>query len=100
MPKFPTFVGILGVTVEVWGHLRKVLKKDVAELVLSLITRILQNVPGSVDAATGHYIRKLGRPRNEWAVMLKKECYRMSPQFESIISNCQEWKRAVYKYCI
>ena len=61
--------------------------------------RLLTFVPGSTDAATGRYIRNVGRPRNEWAVMLKKESYRMDPDFHNIISNELAWKRAVYVYC-
>jgi hypothetical protein len=61
--------------------------------------RILTFVPDSVDAATGRYIRKVGRPRNEWAVMLQKECWRMNAEFLKFIDNEAEWKRAVHMYC-
>ena len=61
--------------------------------------RILTFIPGSVDAATGRYIRKVGRPRNEWAVMLLRECRRISPDFSNLIYNEQGWKRAAQTYC-
>ena len=61
--------------------------------------RLLTFIPGSTDAATERYIRKVGRPRNEWAVMLKRESYRMNSDFTSFISNELAWKRAVYMYC-
>ena len=61
--------------------------------------RILTFIPESVDAATGRYVRKIGRPRNEWAVMLQKECWRMSAEFRNVIGNELEWKRAVHTYC-
>ena len=60
--------------------------------------RVLTFILGSTDAATGRYIRNVGRPRNEWAVMLKKASYRMDPDFHNIISNELAWKRAVYMY--
>ena len=61
--------------------------------------RVLTFVPGSVDPATGRYIRKVGRPRNEWAVMLQRECSRMNPDFRRMIDDELEWKRAVHTYC-
>jgi len=61
--------------------------------------RLLTFIPGSTDAATGRYIRKVGRPRNEWAVMLQRECRRMNPDYTSLISNELGWKRAVHTYC-
>ena len=61
--------------------------------------RILTFDPGSLDVATNHYIRRHGRPRNEWAVMLLRESARMTPQFRSLIYNEEGWKRAVHTYC-
>ena len=61
--------------------------------------RILTFIPECVNAATNRYVRKVGRPRNEWAVMLQKECSRMNPEFRMLINNELEWKRAVYMYC-
>ena len=61
--------------------------------------RILTFIPDSADAATGRYVRKVGRPRNEWAVMLQRQCCRMNPEFRNLIGNELQWKRAVNMYC-
>ena len=71
----------------------------VARAVPSDPLRLLTFVPGSTDAATGRYIRRLGRPRNEWAVMLQRECCTMNPDFSDMIGNELVWKRAVRIYC-
>ena len=49
--------------------------------------RRLTFVPGSTEAATGEYIRRVGRPRNEWAVMVQRECRRMNLEFAKLINN-------------
>ncbi len=62
-------------------------------------TRSLTFVPGCLEPATGRYVRRVGRPRNEWSVMLRKECFKLKADFERIIHLEQEWRRAVHNYC-
>jgi hypothetical protein len=50
--------------------------------------------------ATSRFVRRVGRPRNEWATMLHKEALNMNPRFETILHNKEEWKRAVHRYCM
>jgi len=60
--------------------------------------RNLTFAPGGLEPATSRYIRRVGRPRNEWAVMLQKECFKMSAHFADWIHNEDEWRRAVSAY--
>ena len=60
--------------------------------------RRLTFVPGSLLPATGYYVRRVGRPRNEWAVMLEKEARKVHASFDQIIYGDSEWKAAVYGY--
>ena len=62
--------------------------------------RRLTFVPGSVRPATGQYVRRVGRPRNEWAVMLEKEAHKMHTNFNQMVHNEMEWKSAVTDYCM
>ena len=61
--------------------------------------RKLTFVPGSLLPATGHYIRRVGRPRNEWAVMLEREAHKVHANFKGIVQIESEWKAAVHSYC-
>ena len=45
--------------------------------------------------ATVQFVRRVGRPRNEWAVMLHKEALEMDPDMSRIADHVFEWKRAV-----
>ena len=62
--------------------------------------RRLTFVPGSLQSATGVYVRRVGRPRNEWAVMLEKEARKVHTNLNQIIHDELEWKKAVADYCI
>jgi hypothetical protein len=62
--------------------------------------RRLTFVPGSVRPATGQCVRRVGRPRNEWAVMLEKEAQKMHTNFNQMVHNEMEWKSAVTDYCM
>ena len=62
--------------------------------------RRLTFVPGSLQSATGYYVRRVGRPRNEWAVMLEKEARKMNADFDRIVYTEFEWKTAVTDYCM
>ena len=63
------------------------------------VLRQLTFIPDSVRAATGRYVRRVGRPRNEWAVMLEKEARKMCADPSAIINDQVLWKRAVVAYC-
>ena len=64
--------------------------------------RSLTFIPGGREPATCKYIRKVGRPRNEWAAMLGKECSKMSVQMGvnigQIIHIVRDWRAAVHEY--
>ena len=61
--------------------------------------RTLTFAPGTTDLVTNLFIRRVGRPRNEWAVMLQRECWKMCPSFNRTIHIEREWRRAVYEHC-
>jgi len=63
------------------------------------LLRSLTFVGNTTQPATSFYVRRVGRPRNEWATMLSKESYKMSAEADRIIRNEEEWKRAVCQYC-
>ena len=46
-----------------------------------------------LEPATNRYVRRVGRPRNEWARMLREEACKMSPQSESLIRDVSAWQR-------
>jgi len=60
--------------------------------------RLLTFVPGGLEPATSRYIRRVGRPRNEWVTMVQKECFKMSARYAECIYDEQEWRRAVHTY--
>ena len=62
--------------------------------------RKLTFAPGSLLPATGVYVRRVGRPRNEWAAMLLKEVHKVHPNFDQIVYIESDWKRAVDVYCM
>ena len=62
--------------------------------------RKLTFVPGTLRSAASRYVRRVGRPRNEWAAMLAKECRKMGNDTDNIIPIEVEWRRAVYQYCL
>ena len=61
--------------------------------------RALTFAPGTLLPVTGQYIRRVGRPRNEWAVMLYKEYCKMGAVLNRSIHIEQEWRAAVCQYC-
>ena len=63
------------------------------------VLRQLTFIPDSVSAATGRYVRRVGRPRNEWAVMLDKEARKMHAEPGVIINDHVLWRRAVVAFC-
>ena len=50
---------------------------------------------GTTQLASNQYVRKVGRPRNEWAAMLQKECWKMGTGHLQAIRVEHEWKAAV-----
>lgn len=64
------------------------------------LLRQLTFCPGSLRPATDRYVRKIGRPRNEWAPMLEKEVAKMLPNIVdrmNCMKNPIEWKHCVYR---
>ena len=61
--------------------------------------RKLTFIPGTLQPATARYIRRVGRLRNEWAVMLSRECRKMGVDADRLLLNEEDWRRAVYQYC-
>ena len=54
--------------------------------------------PGTLRPATDRYVRRIGRPRNEWASMLHKEALKMvngQCTVESVIHCKAEWETMV-----
>ena len=62
--------------------------------------RDLTFMPGTRRAATDRYIRKVGRPRNEWAKMLERETNRMCLQPDTVIHDIASWRATVDRYCM
>ena len=62
--------------------------------------RTVTFAPGSREPAANRFVRRVGRPRNEWAGMLQKECLKMGIDVDRAIHVEQEWRRAVYEYCM
>ena len=61
--------------------------------------RMLTFVPGTLLPVTDQYIRRLGRPRNEWSVMLHREYCRMGDERNRCIHIESNWRAAVHQYC-
>ena len=59
---------------------------------------MLTFVPGTLSPLTGQYVRRVGRPRNEWAVMLHREYCKMGAGRSTYIE--QEWREAVCQHII
>ena len=64
------------------------------------VLRQLTFIPDATRPATGMYVRRVGRPRNEWSVMLDKEARKMHADPSAIINDHLLWRRAVVAYCI
>ena len=62
--------------------------------------RKLTFIAGTTEPATNEFVRKVGRPRNTWAAMLQKECFKMGAANHRKITCEEEWKRAVHQHCI
>ena len=64
------------------------------------ILRKVTFVPGTDIPATHQFVRRVGRPRNEWAVMLQKQFLQMGPSASNEIHDVCRWRAAVHKYCM
>ena len=81
---------------------RRCSKNTNEEIARSPATDPLRQVafcPGTLRPATSRYVRRTGRPRNEWAAMLERESYKISPQAGQMIHNVADWKDAVQRHC-
>ena len=64
------------------------------------VLRRVTFAPGTDMPATNQYIRRVGRPRNEWTVMLQKQVLHMGPSVINEIHDVCRWRVAVHKYCM
>ena len=64
------------------------------------VVRQLTFAPGSSQSTTEMYVRRVGPPRNEWAVMLRRESYKMKPRADEIVYDKHQWYQEVHRYCI
>ena len=62
------------------------------------ILRRLTFCPGSLRPASDRYVRRVGRPRNEWVLMMQKESFKMSPHAQQLVHDAAGWRRAVLQY--
>ena len=66
--------------------------------------RALTFTPGTVSPANDHYIRNIGRPRNEWAVQLQCSALEVAGQdpsaLETFIRQPMTWTTVIKKYCM
>jgi hypothetical protein len=60
------------------------------------LLRSLTFCPGTTQLVTDKYVRKVGRPRNEWAGMLAKEVLKIPG---ALLFNATEWRKQVLRYC-
>ena len=56
--------------------------------------------PGGLKPTIAQFVRRVGGPRNEWAVMLAKESWKMNVNVNQVVHTGPEWRRAVYQYCM
>ena len=58
-------------------------------------------IDGSLILQIGRYVRRVGRPRNEWASKVGEAALRVagsSRQLEVLVSNIPAWNSAVCRY--
>ena len=61
--------------------------------------RDLTFIPGTDMPAANMFVRRVGRPRNEWAEMLRRECHKMGEDSYRTVYTDSEWREAVHRYC-
>ena len=57
---------------------------------------------GTLEPAADQYVRRVGRPRLEWASMLKQmalECAGSTAALQKMIRQAPLWKSIVAQYC-
>lgn len=67
------------------------------------VLRSLTFLPGTLQPATERYVRKIGRPRQEWAPMLTKEALKFTFTYAALnatLNDEQRWQQAVHRYCL
>ena len=63
------------------------------------LLRRLTFIGNTQTSATNRFVRRVGRPRNEWATMVQREAWKMSPQADQIIHNEASWKTKICQHC-
>ena len=61
--------------------------------------RKLTFLSNSLTPATYEFVRRVGRPRHEWASRLQHEAGKVSRNWRSTIHNIADWEAAVRKHC-
>ena len=57
------------------------------------------SAPGSLQPLVDKYIRRRGRPRNEWTRMVQRESWRMHPDADRLVHDLRRWHSSVEQYC-
>lgn len=63
------------------------------------VMRALTFQANTLEPAVERYVRRVGRPRNEWTTMLRKESFKISPQSDELLHDALGWTEAVRRYC-
>ena len=63
------------------------------------VLRKLTFSPGSLQPVAERYVRKVGRPCNEWTKMLQRESWKMTPEPDQIVYDAERWRSTVREYC-
>ena len=64
------------------------------------VLRKLTVVAGTLQPDASEHVRRVGRPRNEWATKLYKIAQYVAPNWSNLVYDGPAWKRAVHTYCI
>ena len=51
--------------------------------------------PGTMQLVTDKFVRRVGRPRHEWAGQLLREAHHL----KDLIGNASDWHAAVLRHC-
>lgn len=66
------------------------------------VLRQLAFIPGTLEPAANRYVRRVGRPKQEWATMLKQEALKFvksGAELETAVQNALAWESAVQRHC-
>ena len=55
-------------------------------------------IPSTTIPASQRYVRRCGRPRNEWTTMVQRESFRANLSSD-LVHDQRMWKHSVVQYC-